>query len=67
MPLMSETSSDLPVNAPHLERDIETRMLAAAYARKPLNLLMTIAVTVIVGGLLWRMFPPAPPGPSARP
>ena len=42
------------------EQLIQARLLYAAYARKPSNLLMTAAVTVTIGLLLWSLFPPTP-------
>lgn len=39
--------------------DIESRLLYAAYKRKPLNLLLTFSVALLIGGLFWPRFPPA--------
>ena len=54
---MSDPRLHTPTNPPHQEQDVETKLLYAAYKRKPLNLQMTVAVTVICGSLLWRFFP----------
>lgn len=58
--MMSDRFSHPRNPAPILDGDVETRLLYSAYARKPLNLLMTAAATVIIAGLLWRLFPTAP-------
>ena len=39
------------------ERSVDVRLLYAAYSRKPLNILLVIASTVAVGGVLWSVFP----------
>ncbi len=45
--------------APRPEQDVEARLLQVAYDRLPLSLLMTVVVTIIFVGLMWRYFPPA--------
>ena len=39
------------------ETDVETRLLYAAYERKPMNVLMTVGATFFITALLWRLFP----------
>lgn len=46
-----------PANAVGSEPDIETRLLYAAYKRKPLNLLMTFGAMIVMAGLLWEHLP----------
>ncbi|MDD5334600.1 MAG: PAS domain S-box protein [Rhodoferax sp.] len=43
--------------APYLGGDVEARLLYTAYARKPLNLLITASAALLIGGLLGRFFP----------
>ncbi|MBK9625890.1 MAG: EAL domain-containing protein [Rhodocyclaceae bacterium] len=46
---MAETSSQ--------EHSVETRLLYAAYSRKPINIFLVVASTFVVGGVLWPVFP----------
>jgi PAS domain S-box-containing protein len=54
---MSDSLLQQTPNAARSDADIDTRLLYAAYGRKPLNLLMTLGATIIIAGLLWRHFP----------
>jgi signal transduction histidine kinase/CheY-like chemotaxis protein len=42
------------------EREVEAKLLYAAYDRKRLNIVMTVAAAAIGGAVLWPHFPPAP-------
>ncbi len=53
---MKTPFSQSSATTPNIAQDIESRLLHAAYARKPLNLLMTVGITLIITGLLWRLF-----------
>ncbi|MBK7684684.1 MAG: hypothetical protein IPJ25_00530 [Rhodocyclaceae bacterium] len=46
---MAETSSQ--------EHSVETRLLYAAYSRKPINIFLVVVSTFVVGGVLWPVFP----------
>lgn len=39
------------------ERLVDTKLLYAAYRRKPLNIFLTTTCTVVVGVVLWEIFP----------
>ena len=54
---MSDRFLRRPASTTRLETDIETRLLYAAYERKPMNVLMTFGATFVITGLLWRIFP----------
>lgn len=54
---MSDSISHLRNTAPNLGGDVEARLLYAAYARKPLNLLMTAGAALLIAILLWQLFP----------
>jgi diguanylate cyclase (GGDEF)-like protein/PAS domain S-box-containing protein len=54
---MNDSRLQRPANAASPETDVETRLLYTAYGRKPLNLLMTLGVTIAIAALLWRLFP----------
>ena len=54
---MSDRFLRRPASTTRTETDIETRLLYAAYERKPMNVLMTVGATLIITGLLWRLFP----------
>lgn len=56
---MSDSLLQKTPSAARSEADIDTRLLYAAYGRKPLNLLMTLGATIIIAGLLWHHFPTA--------
>ncbi len=53
---MSDSISHLRNTAPNLGGDVEARLLYAAYARKPLNLLITAGAALLIAILLWQLF-----------
>ncbi|CAN5253165.1 hypothetical protein BH11PSE10_BH11PSE10_02810 [soil metagenome] len=54
LPSTIHTPSPLP------EQDADLLLLNAAYARKPLNLLMTVPTAMVIGALGWQVFPQQP-------
>ncbi len=42
---------------PHRDLDVDTRLLYTAYARQPLNLLLTVVTVVLIRWLIWPSFP----------
>ena len=54
---MSDRFLRRPASTTRPETDVETRLLYAAYERKPMNVLMTFGATFVITGLLWRIFP----------
>jgi diguanylate cyclase (GGDEF)-like protein/PAS domain S-box-containing protein len=54
---MSDRFLQRPASTTRPETDVETRLLYAAYERKPMNVLMTFGATFVITALLWRLFP----------
>ncbi len=54
---MSKHFLQRPASTTRPEVDVQTRLLYAAYERKPMNVLMTIGATLLITGLLWPYFP----------
>jgi diguanylate cyclase (GGDEF)-like protein/PAS domain S-box-containing protein len=54
---MSNTAATTVAPASQHKQSVEARLLYSAYERKPLNLLMTLVATLLVGGLLWQWIP----------
>lgn len=46
--------------SPRPEQDADLLLLKAAYARKPLNLLMTVPTALVIGALGWQVLPSQP-------
>ena len=49
---MSDRFLRRPASTTRLETDIETRLLYAAYERKPMNVLMTFGATFVILSLI---------------
>jgi PAS domain S-box-containing protein len=46
-----------PPLLPHRDLDVDTRLLYTAYARQPLNLLLTVVTVLLIRWLIWPSFP----------
>ncbi len=56
-PAMRNRLHPRPTLHPHREQDVDTRLLYIAYARQPLNLLLTVVTVLLIRWLIWPSFP----------